>query len=264
MRFHFGVSFRLRNLKKFIFPILLGILTYLLSNGLLAHAQESIIIDTQSVQDLDICGKPLSNYVDYFEQYTSNKYKFVLSSNVDFNKFTFWFIPTYFDNINYSIVSYNGSTSNYGKWVSFTNVSQNDRTYFNNYIFYLQFSDIAYCENVSFLDNVNAQSEFIDLMENYYNFRNNPYTQDFPSINSTELGLISYPIGRYWLSCGDNHLCSDVGDQFDGYMWNILYSNTPIYYDTTIDTWYEYWNENYSILPVIYNGRTLSNGQQID
>lgn len=263
MRFHFGVSFRLRNLKKFIFPILLGILTYFLSNGLLAHAQESIIIDTQSVQDLDICGKPLTDYINYFEQYTSNKYRFVLSSSADFDKFTFWFIPNYFDDINYSIISYNGTNTSYGRWVSFTNVNQNESNYVNRYKFYLQFSDILQCENVSFLDNVNAQSEFLDLMENYYNFSNNPYTQDFPSINSTELRLISYPNGKIWLY-NNNRMVSDVGDQYDGYMWNILYSNTPIYYDTTISTWYEYWGQNWEIFPVIYNGRTLSNGQQID
>ena len=39
MRFHVGVSFRLKTIKKYLIPILLGILAYFGFNGIFANAQ---------------------------------------------------------------------------------------------------------------------------------------------------------------------------------------------------------------------------------
>lgn len=63
MRFHMGFSFRLRDLKKFIFPIILGLLAYLGFGGLFGFIQVNALANYDTKYNL--------NYNNFYESYTN-------------------------------------------------------------------------------------------------------------------------------------------------------------------------------------------------
>lgn len=102
MRFHFGVSFRLKTLKKFLFPILIGILAYFGINFLGLG-----IINVNA----------LENYDTSFTLYYRDELSYLLDTKVD-NSNTY---RDYFDNLNtissdyYNIIVMFSTSSSYGK-----------------------------------------------------------------------------------------------------------------------------------------------------
>lgn len=84
MRFHFGVSFRLKTLKKFLFPILIGILAYFGFGGLFGCIKVNALVNSNTFYNLDV---DESDFTSIFESqfYTDMSYKEVLDyfSNYD-------------------------------------------------------------------------------------------------------------------------------------------------------------------------------------
>ena len=90
MRFHMGFSFRFKDLKKFLFPILIGILAYFGFGGLFGCLQVHAILDMTS-------NYYFNNIEDFYSDIDTNKY-----GNVTIHEFL--------DNL---IDDYNRSNSSY-------------------------------------------------------------------------------------------------------------------------------------------------------
>ena len=123
MRFHIGLSFRFKTLKKFLFPFLLGILTYILSSGIsfLNVYAASTNLDTYYIydfKDLDLDNiivneKPLSYYLHYFDNL--NDYYYTIpyleyNTTANYYSITYYLTPISADSI-YQSVYFKNSTS---------------------------------------------------------------------------------------------------------------------------------------------------------
>ena len=93
MRFHVGFSFRLKTLKKFLFPILIGILAYFGFGGLFGCLQVNALVNTNTFYRFDVYENDFSIYdstyyndmtyrdvLDYFATYNSEYFNIVVWS----------------------------------------------------------------------------------------------------------------------------------------------------------------------------------------
>lgn len=120
MRFHFGISFRLNSLKKFIFPILLGLLSYFCFNYFnIATVQAETNMDTSysfSLEQLDFTNVNIFSDVSaqkFFDDSISN---FRTSNSQLFiywvyNNYTYTFYSVIFNDVGYKDVALGGYDS---------------------------------------------------------------------------------------------------------------------------------------------------------
>lgn len=271
MRFHFGISFRLRNLKKFIFPFLIGLLSYfgfsyfnLLSvfaldnfDSYYDYTYEELDFSSMTIRDTNI-----QDIIDSFNLTNDNYYLVpVYSKNNNINFLYFYLIDKSNIDITFSIDITNYS-STYEVDYSFINLSG------NNYYSFLQTNSSLNqynnfinninncinnnsCSSLSKFTNSNRISAFyfngtINNNDNYSIVNNNQYTIIYNS---------SIPINYYSNSSFNKSL--KIGDN--------LYSLNSI-----IPTYINYFNNDESSdesfdlylsrLPYVYsNTSNLSN-----
>ena len=93
MRFHVGFSFRLKTLKKFLFPILIGILAYFGFGGLFGCLQVNALVNSNTFYRFDVYENDFDIYdtsyyndmtyrdvLDYFATYNSEYFNIVVWS----------------------------------------------------------------------------------------------------------------------------------------------------------------------------------------
>lgn len=125
MRFHVGFSFRLKHLKKFLFPILIGLLTYFGLNvftGFTNVYASSTNVDTYYIYDfkdfdfdtLSMKGHPMSYYLHYFDDLNDYYYTipfFEYNTGSNFYSITYYLTPISAEYINQSFYFKNSSST---------------------------------------------------------------------------------------------------------------------------------------------------------
>lgn len=146
MRFHFGVSFRWKSIKKFLLPFLIGVLSFFgLSKFQILQVYADSNFDTTFTFDLpqtDVFDENVTSdktYKEFVDSLISGDseyyYYFILSNPTTANSMQIWLIPKNDTIRKFNFYFYDGSLRLFGfrnttyKWFSFgvTNNSFNDR-----------------------------------------------------------------------------------------------------------------------------------------
>lgn len=242
MRFHMGVSFRLKTLKKFIWPVLIGLLAYFLGSGVItARAESSGNYQTYvDVSTMTHCGKPLQEYLDFFIEHTSDLYHDIVTYNNGVVSITF--VPNFFDSLNMSTIGFDSpyTLTNYLAFNETTLSSTNSNLLYNSG-FTFSF-DSSKCNNIDILDNVNAMRDFTDYMEEYQtitNYAPNPLFTNFNASNvvATKLSSTSQYVPLYtqnvngvYIASIQSYYHSNVVQYNDQY---VLYTDFPVHFTNT-------------------------------
>ena len=261
MRFHMGVSFRLKTLKKFIWPVLIGLLAYFFGSGVITAKAEDYITQTQLLpQDISYCDVPITDYIDYFERIKSDNYEFFVSYNGSSVAFNFY--PSIPSTGGVKPINTLTASSGIVDWFKLGSTTENYNGYARYNTFTLSLNSTK-CENIDFRDSVIALSDFTDWMESYHDFYTN-YQTIFSNINVTNfIGSSSYRNGT-----GNTVYVSEKNGYYNVYVeydytvkgQYLLYSSRPTYYDE---------NPTYltfDIYPkkLMLNGKLYSTGDVMD
>lgn len=253
-----GVSFRLKTLKKFIWPILIGILAYFLGSGVIANAQDYLSQDSYNVNDLSYCDIPLSEYIDYFTKYKGDLYEFYVSYYGGNSIFTFY--PT----LNNTHVTYSveGVTdTSMVNWLYLGSSNSSLYSLMSKSSFSLSLSNTK-CNNLDFRDNVQALSDFTSWTESYHNFYDN-YNTIFNNVNSTNFTGYSNRTGsptssRVNTNNFDNKYNAYVELDYSSQNQYLIYSSIPVYYDSSPT-----YRNFTTIKPLMLNGVLYNTGDLI-
>lgn len=240
MRFHMGVSFRLKTLKKFIWPILIGFLAYFLGSGVItAKAEDYIVENTYTLNDLTFCDTPITDYVDYFNNYKGDLYDFYVSYINGDVFFTFYPVirPAGVESTNNYYTAELVDNSSIINWLKLGTSSSGLYTTMKNNLFAFKL-DSTKCNNIDFRDNVQALNDFTSWTESYYNFYDN-YRTVFNNVDTTNFTGYTYrnvPTGAKVLDNSYNG-SYNAFVEFDYTSQNhyLLYSSNPTYYDESPD-----------------------------
>ena len=249
MRFHVGFSFRPKQIIKWLIPILIAL--GLLSVSDFVKADTRIDVSVPDVDELDVCGRPLTDYINYFTFYSGQQYNFLVSYSNDYTEFIF--VPnTYYDLNFYSSVSGNNTYLTYFYNTS-VDESKIDLMYLSTFV--LSYSnDESKCNNTDFLDSPSASQDFLDYIESYHTSFN------FNTINSTNLTGYSQVYSqnvcsRIQISNNRDYIFNECNSDN-----NIIFSSNEIIYQDSSPPINGY-GEHY---PTYINGSILTNGQIIE
>ena len=259
MMVHVGISFRHKQILKWLIPILLGL--GLLSFTDLAKADSYFIIDTENVEEITQCGRPLTDYIDFFNEHLTDMYNYVIMKRE--NDYWVTFIPNIYQNIYqyvyYPQTNYSGSGNISLYRFDDRNFTNSETTLFATSSFNLRFMSNK-CNNTSLLDSDFAQAEFVYVMDNYSNMISNHNTI-LSEVNTTE-----FESSTLWSTLnadGNNNRYFSMNYNYNNRYDMLLYSSTPVIYKDSAPTWFSYWNNSYTVKPLKFNDTVLVNNEEV-
>ena len=284
MRFHVGMSFRPKQLIKWIIPILiaLGLLSFADLKLALASSQTQTQIDinTIDINNVSICDHELTDYINYFQASLGNNYNFIVTYNNGyyyftfipvvsgvFNLYSYSYMPKdYYDSQRPDLDNVSITFLKYGS--SDLSLSQRDLILDSTFTL---IADPSSCSNTNFLNSPIAQTSFENYMTAYASFRENGIQKPnmFNVINSTNLTGVYSGYGNAVLTntssqqdpSGEVFFEFDYSNYWENYL---IYSNLSTIYSDDL-SWYQYYNStDYIIQPVYRNNELINNNDTID
>lgn len=258
MRFHMGVSFRPKQIIKWLIPILA-----ILGLGFLSDVKaDEIAVQTgYNVRQLEFCDVPITEYIDYFERIKGENYNFYVSYVGNQVGFTFYPVITEPTDINYySANKVTGTT--YVNWLKLGSTTENYNLK-DEYVFTLSLND-SKCENIDLIDSVTANMDLTDWFESYHDFYTN-YQTIFSNINVTNFtgyANRSNVTTAYRVYVNNRNNTYNIYSEFDYTTQGqyLIYSSQPVYYDEEPI----FRSFTGDVLPLNWNDRTYYTGDQID
>lgn len=243
MRFHMGISFRFKTLKKFLIPFLIGLLSYfgfsyfnmLVVNAAWNNPSTYFTIDIPSSSDIDFPNIMFGNYtLDQFINggYNSNNYKII--PVVKYDKTT---------HITTLYIIYANSGSTYADLSSYAQVTSNGS----------QFKATLKSSTSSLRVSTISSNYSVEQVETAYN--------SYVSCSMNSNGCPSTSINSYTFSLDVTGTVVD-GSDLDLNTSNIFYfiykSPIPVRYQRNTST-----NNLYFYKSLKYNGQTILYGNQM-